>query len=273
MYDSINESDSLLSSSSHDEGVGNGDGNNDNRNNKKGSSKKKLASATSLMINRFMIILLLAGLVAVSICFQSLQSQLTGKLSTDEEKISKLEMTVLAQGKIIARFNESVTNGDVLEELHVLEKTWDGEKLDIYNQLNQTKTYVDEQLNSTMIELDETVTRAETEIHDQVDSVKKNFDQYVIHTEHQFSLENNFMIYQVAGTFTVLSCLISMWHMGSHTRKMNQPAVSTYIHTYIHTRTNTNIIVRLCFSHASPIQLCFRFNAKYWLYFGCALYM
>lgn len=228
MYDSISESASLLSSSSFDDAVGSG--NNDKRNNKKnGSSKKKLASATGLMINRFLIILLLAGLVAVSICFQSLQSQLTEKLSTDEEKISKLEMTVLAQGKIIDRFNESVTNGDVLDELHLLEETWDDEKLDIYHQLNQTKTYVDKELNSTMIELDETVTRAETEIQDQVDSVKKNFDQYVIHTENQFSLENDFMIYQVAGTFTVLSCLISMWHMGSHTRKMNQPAIQRKI--------------------------------------------
>jgi hypothetical protein len=228
MYDSISESASLLSSSSFDDAVGSG--NNDKRNNKKnGSSKKKLASATGLMINRFLIILLLAGLVAVSICFQSLQSQLTEKLSTDEEKISKLEMTVLAQGKIIDRFNESVTNGDVLDELHILEETWDDEKLDIYHQLNQTKTYVDKELNSTMIELDETVTRAETEIQDQVDSVKKNFDQYVIHTENQFSLENDFMIYQVAGTFTVLSCLISMWHMGSHTRKMNQPAIQRKI--------------------------------------------
>jgi hypothetical protein len=228
MYDSISESASLLSSSSFDDAVGSG--NNDKRNNKKnGSSKKKLASATGLMINRFLIILLLAGLVAVSICFQSLQSQLTEKLSTDEEKISKLEMTVLAQGKIIGRFNESVTNGDVLDELHLLEETWDDEKLDIYHQLNQTKIYVDKELNSTMIELDETVTRAETEIQDQVDSVKKNFDQYVIHTENQFSLENDFMIYQVAGTFTVLSCLISMWHMGSHTRKMNQPAIQRKI--------------------------------------------
>jgi hypothetical protein len=210
MYDSISESASLLSSSSFDDAVGSG--NNDKRNNKKnGSSKKKLASATGLMINRFLIILLLAGLVAVSICFQSLQSQLTEKLSTDEEKISKLEMTVLAQGKIIGRFNESVTNGDVLDELHLLEETWDDEKLDIYHQLNQTKIYVDK------------------EIQDQVDSVKKNFDQYVIHTENQFSLENDFMIYQVAGTFTVLSCLISMWHMGSHTRKMNQPAIQRKI--------------------------------------------
>eukprot|EP00536_Pseudo-nitzschia_multiseries_P013712 jgi/Psemu1/245561/estExt_Genewise1.C_6030027 len=37
------------------------------------------------------------------------------------------------------------------------------------------------------------------------------------------------MIYQVAGTFTVLSCLISMWHMGSHTRKMEQPAIQRKI--------------------------------------------
>jgi Organic solute transporter Ostalpha len=37
------------------------------------------------------------------------------------------------------------------------------------------------------------------------------------------------MIYQLAGTFTVLSCLISMWHMTAHLRKLNQPDVQRKI--------------------------------------------
>ena len=219
MYESIeDESDSLLPDSRM-YGVGNGSY----------SKKIKLASRTSLMINRFLIILLLAGLVAVSIWLQSFQVQLTKQLSTDEGKIKQLEATVMAQGKIIARFNESVTNADVIGQLETMEGKWDEERTDLFNQLSQTKTYVETKLNSTMIELDKTVKTAEAEIHDQVDTVKENFDQYVIKTENQFSIENNFMKYQVAGTFTILSCLISMWHMGTHTRKMNQPAIQRKI--------------------------------------------
>jgi hypothetical protein len=93
-------------------------------------------------------------------------------------------------------------------------------------QLKNTQADVTKELDSTTRTLDETVHKAEAEIHDQVDSMKADFEQYVLHTEDQFSMENSFMVYQLAGTFTLLSCLISMWHMGSHMRKMNQPAVS-----------------------------------------------
>jgi len=189
----------------------------------------KFARKGSLVLNRFFIILLLAGLVVVSIWLESFQTEMYDKLSIDEAKIKKLEDTVQAQGVIIARFNESVTNADVVNKLANMETKWDSERTELFDQLAQTKTSVEAQLNSTMVELDETVKTAEAEIHGQVDSVKKNFEQYVIKTENQFSMENDFMKYQVAGTFTILSCLISMWHMGSHTRKMEQPAIQRKI--------------------------------------------
>lgn len=37
------------------------------------------------------------------------------------------------------------------------------------------------------------------------------------------------MVYQLAGTFTLLSCLISMWHMTAHLRRFNQPIVQRKI--------------------------------------------
>mmetsp|Transcript_2732 Transcript_2732/g.6487 ORF Transcript_2732/g.6487 Transcript_2732/m.6487 type:complete len:696 (+) Transcript_2732:196-2283(+) len=190
---------------------------------------RTFASKKSLMINRIFVILLLAGLVAVSIWLESFQTELNEKLSTDELKIKNLEETVEAQGKIIARFNESVTNTDVVDKLNAMELQWENDSKELFKELSQTKTSVEAELNSTMIELDETVKKAETEIHEQVDSVKKNFEQYVIKTENQFSMENDFMKYQVAGTFTILSCLISMWHMGSHTRNLEQPAIQRKI--------------------------------------------
>ena len=213
MYDSIgdDESNSLLPGSG------------------RGIDTRTFASRKSLMINRIFVILLLAGLVAVSIWLESFQTELNEKLSTDELKIKKLEETVQAQGKIIARFNESVTNTDVVDKLNAMELQWENDSKELFNELSQTKTDVEAELNSTMVELDETVKKAETEIHEQVDSVKKNFEQYVIKTENQFSMENDFMKYQVAGTFTILSCLISMWHMGSHTRNLEQPAIQRKI--------------------------------------------
>ena len=214
MYDSIDdyESDALLPSR-----------------NGRGFDSKKYATKSGLMINRIFVIILLAGLVAVSIWLESFQTQLTVQLSTDEAKIKSLEETVAAQGVIIARFNESVTNKDVIGKLNAMESRWDSERDELFDQLSKTKKDVEQQLDSTMVELDETVKTAEAEIHEQVDTVKKNFDQYVVQTENRFSMENDFMKYQVAGTFTILSCLISMWHMGSHTRKMNQPAIQRKI--------------------------------------------
>ena len=193
------------------------------------SAKSKTASKTGVMINRFLVIIVLAGLVAVSIVLQSFQTQLTAQLSTDEQKIKKLEETVQAQAKVIARFNESVTNEDVIGQLETMENTWDQERTELYDQLDQTKAEVNKQLESTMVELDKTVKAAQTEIQGQVDTVTKNFDQYVIQTEHRFSIESDYMRYQIAGTITILSCLISMWHMGSHSRKMNQPAIQRKI--------------------------------------------
>lgn len=193
------------------------------------SSKSKTASKSGVMVNRVLVILVLAGLVAVSIWLQSFQTQLNEQLSTDEEKIKELEDIVQAQAKVIARFNDSVTNSDVIGQLETMENTWDQERAELFDQLDQTKVEVNEQLNSTMIELNRTVEAAQAEIQDQVDTVTKNFDQYVVQTEHRFNIENDFMRYQIAGTITILSCLISMWHMGSHSRKMNQPAIQRKI--------------------------------------------
>ena len=193
------------------------------------SNNVKSTSKSGIIINRFLTILMLAGLVAVSICLQSFQTQLNQQLSTDEAKIKTLEATVVAQGKIIERFNESVTNTDVVDELHTMEDRWDKERLELSDELDYAKEEVHAELLKTKAEIDQTVKMAEGEIQDQVNTVKKNFDKYVVKTEDRFSVENDFMIYQVAGTFTILSCLISMWHMGSHTRKMEQPAIQRKI--------------------------------------------
>ncbi|KAG7374151.1 organic solute transporter Ost alpha [Nitzschia inconspicua] len=219
MYDSIDDESAPLSPRDDDSSVA-------IRSKKK---KTTFEPPSGLMVNRIIVIVALAGLVVVSIYLNSFQKQTTKQLSTDEEKIHNLEKTIQIQERIIERFNESVTNTDVLKKLNAMEKEWNDERIDLLKQLTDTRNDVAKELNSTMITLDATVHKAELEIQEQVDSVKADFEQYVLHTEDQFSMENSFMVYQLAGTFTLLSCLISMWHMGSHMRKMLQPAIQRKI--------------------------------------------
>jgi hypothetical protein len=223
MYDSIDDRSALLPHDDDDDSyVAEVRG-------KKKNKTSSFSSPNGLMINRILIILTLAGLVSVSIYLNSFHTLMTQQLSTDEQRIHQLEKTVELQERIIERFNESVTNTDVVKKLNVMEKEWGDEREDLLKQLAETRAEVSRELNSTMITLDETVQKAEREIYQQVDAVKTDFEQYVVHTEDQFSMENSFMVYQLAGTFTLLSCLISMWHMGSHMRRMNEPAIQRKI--------------------------------------------
>ena len=43
--------------------------------------------------------------------------------------------------------------------------------------------------------------------------------------QKQVEVQRDFTIINIAGTFTLLSCLVTMFHMTAHLRKMNQPFV------------------------------------------------
>jgi len=43
--------------------------------------------------------------------------------------------------------------------------------------------------------------------------------------EQQVSQQKDFTIINIAGTFTLLSCLVTMFHMTAHLRQMNQPLI------------------------------------------------
>ena len=183
----------------------------------------------AVVANRILILFTLVLLATASVFFQYQQMNLNQKLQNDEEKMSLMEQTIQLQGAIIQRFNQSVTNSDVLEQLEHLEDTLEAAEAKLETQLNQTMVDVSAKLDQTLTNLDETVSEAEEEIKEQVDTVKKDFEKYVIKTEDQFSMENSFMVYQLAGTFTLLSCLISMWHMTAHLRKLKQPVIQRKI--------------------------------------------
>lgn len=46
---------------------------------------------------------------------------------------------------------------------------------------------------------------------------------YISVTNQQLSAESDFIKYEIAGTFTLLACLISMWHVWGHLRHFGRP--------------------------------------------------
>jgi hypothetical protein len=181
------------------------------------------------VFNRVLIVVTMAVLVIVSIFFEIQQVRLSQELQKDENTISLLLSTVQSQAKVIDRFNQSVTNSDVIDRLDDLDHSLTQSQKQMQKELDQTLDSVQTQLDDTMKQINQTLTNAEQQITGQVEKVKKDFEQYVVKTEDQFSMENSFMVYQLAGTFTLLSCLISMWHMSAHLRKLNQPVIQRKI--------------------------------------------
>ena len=102
-------------------------------------------------------------------------------------------------------------------------------KSTVETEMNNTKTEIRQVLDSTKKSIDETVQTAQNEIQSEVKLVQSDLSKYIRTTQDQFSTENSFMVYQLAGTFTLLGCLISMWHMTSHLRSFKQPIVQRKI--------------------------------------------
>lgn len=180
-------------------------------------------------MNRILLIISLALLVIISLYFQYSQMRLSQQLSSDEEQLKKLQQTVKDQTLVINRFNSSVTNSDVVKRLTTLEYTLETNTKELHEELDRTIADVNYKLNSTMSSLEQTVEKAENEIASRVETVKKDYEEFERKTNDQFSMENSFMIWQLAGTFTLLSCLISSWHMGAHFRNLEQPIIQRKI--------------------------------------------
>jgi hypothetical protein len=63
----------------------------------------------------------------------------------------------------------------------------------------------------------------------QIDELKKQIESSSTEIVHQVEKQRDLTIINIAGTFTLLSCLITLFHMTSHLRKMNQPFVQRKI--------------------------------------------
>lgn len=178
---------------------------------------------------RFFIVLLLAAFSAASVYFYNQVTTIYGKIGKDESTISSLQSVIEAQQLIINRFNESVTNADVQHKVEDLEKHLTATEQEMLTRLSDTTTHIQKLLNDTVVKLDSTVKAAQAEIQNEVNIVKDDVQDYVRTTQDQFSMENSFMVYQLAGTFTLLASLISMWHMTAHVRRFKRPFVQRKI--------------------------------------------
>lgn len=84
-------------------------------------------------------------------------------------------------------------------------------------------------VDDTVKKLDIDVSAAEARIHDDVNMLQENVEKYVTLTNKQFEQEDDFVKYQLAGTFTLLACLMSLYHVTGHFRHLNKPEIQRRI--------------------------------------------
>jgi hypothetical protein len=155
--------------------------------------------------------------------------QISADLSTQHHQLTYVNDTLANHSVVIARFEHSVSNSDVLQKLQQLEEDSQRRQYEIERNLNTTKSDIETTLSQTQRTINATLDYAQNTINTQVNSVQATLSSYIRTTQDQFSTENSFMVYQLAGTFTLLGCLISMWHMTSHLRNFQQPFVQRKI--------------------------------------------
>eukprot|EP00977_Amphora_coffeiformis_P014502 scaffold4063_cov178-Amphora_coffeaeformis.AAC.4 len=182
-----------------------------------------------ILITRYLLLAFLAAVTVLGWYFQSQMMTMQTALKSEHEKVEALQVQMNVHEQVIQRFNSSITNTDVMNRLGSLETQFMQTQKELHQELQTTQDEITTQLQNTLHQLSTTVDQAEQEISEEVEKVKKDVEQYVVTTQDQFSMENSFMVYQLAGTFTLLSCLISMWHMTAHMRKMNEPDVQRRI--------------------------------------------
>lgn len=63
----------------------------------------------------------------------------------------------------------------------------------------------------------------------EIESLQEQLRSSTEHIEHQVQTQRDLTVVHIAGTFTLLSCLVTTFHMTAHLRKMNQPFVQRKI--------------------------------------------
>jgi len=187
--------------------------------------KRQRGHSRGILINRCLILILMLATAAGSWYFQTEMDLLTKRLSQDERHIAALQITVAHHAAVIDKFNHTVSNEDVLKQLLALGAKVRESQERVEEELNATEKAISKELNETLDVLDQSVVSAKEKIKKEVGQVKTKVASYIRNTNTQLGIQNHFMIYQLAGTFCLLACLISMWHMTSHLRNFHEPMI------------------------------------------------
>jgi len=99
----------------------------------------------------------------------------------------------------------------------------------VQNNVTQQLAGMSRTLQKTVEGVKESVDSAQVTIHNEVKIVQDNIEQYVAFTNKQFAAEDDFVKYQLAGTFTILGCIISGYHLTAHLRHYYKPEVQRRI--------------------------------------------
>lgn len=192
--------------------------------------------AGNTALNWFRWLLLVGVIVAVVFVFLYFnkrvekedvsQEALNQKVKALTEQVSTLQTSLdLANGKLKHlewKSNQTVTNHDLIEE--VRQKTAEQNAL-IIKERETMKT----ELQETIVKLNRTVDQAHESIKQDLLLVKGSVDRYESVTKEQLQNAHDFMLYQLTGMFTLLTCLIALWHMNSHVTHWNKPEVQKKI--------------------------------------------
>lgn len=182
-----------------------------------------------IVLNRCLVLLILIFSAGTFWYFQTRLSILTARVANDETNLKSLQVVASHQAMILSHYNLSITNKQVLTQLGALGSQVNVSQQFVMMELNATQMAISQQLNATAAQLQQSVVAAQAQIQNQVQGVKGQVNQYIQKTKGQLTMQSNFMIYQLAGTFALLSCLISMWHMTSHLRHFYEPKIQRKI--------------------------------------------
>ena len=111
----------------------------------------------SLFCIRFSIIIVLALTSGASIYLYRNLTALQAVVDSDHAVIQQLVLEVADHQSVIGRFNNSVTNADVVNELNSLQASLSQTEARLNDQLAATEASIANLLNDTVIRLDQTV--------------------------------------------------------------------------------------------------------------------
>ncbi len=206
------------------------------------AKRKPTVTALSNLINRTRwrarsnTLLLVVLYVVVAVAVVSLHRNIFAdskdqgaRINDLNAKLGRIDSLLHTTIASVKKFNRTVTNADLADKVAELSDQVATQTKEVKHQLHQTKDEIDDTLKSTLSDIDATVTTAQKSIAAEVTEVKTRVDDYKASTQSQFDLENNFMLYQLAGTFTLIGSLISLWHVTSHLRNFHNPVVQRKI--------------------------------------------